>query len=77
LDDLDKSQVIYQIPLKCGMTYIGETGCFWQTRMTDYKGYIKGNNVKNSAILEHLLECSEVCGNGQPGVIWDSCDILG
>jgi hypothetical protein len=45
--------------------------------MTDDKGYIKGNNVRDSAILEHFLECSEVCGNDQTGTIWDSCVILG
>ena len=74
--DSDKTHVVYKIPLNCGKCYIGETGRKWKVRMSDHKGYIKGNNVRDSAILEHLLECSELCGEVHPGVEWDNCKLL-
>ena len=32
--------------------------------------------LRDSAILEHLVECKEICGINNPGVKWDECRIL-
>tara|TARA_B110001454_G_scaffold213642_1_gene232163 strand:- start:194 stop:1396 length:1203 start_codon:yes stop_codon:yes gene_type:complete len=76
VSDLQKSGVVYQIPLNCGKSYIGETDRLWQKRKEDHIGYLKGMNVRDSAILDHLLNCQKDCGHPSPGVMWDSCKIL-
>jgi hypothetical protein len=66
--DIKKFGVVYQIPLNCGKSYIGESGRLWGTRKDDHVGYIKGNNVRDSAVLEHLLDCNNQYGHTHPGV---------
>ena len=73
----EKSGVIYKIPLKCNKVYIGETGRLFGTRKAEHGKNINGNIVSDSAILEHLLECTVSCGEPHPGVLRDSCTILG
>ena len=72
-----KSGVVYEIPLNCGKIYIGETGRHWGKRRDEHIGYVRGYNVKDSAVLEHLVDCQDQCGHSNPGVKWDSCQILG
>ena len=72
----EKSNVVYNIPLKCGKVYIGETGRLFGTRKAEHKKYIIENKIRDSAILEHLLECTVSCGESSPGVLWDSCSIM-
>ena len=73
----EKAGVVYRIPLNCDREYVGETEKIWKTRKEQHKGYIKDGKIKDSAILEHLIDCSSICGIDNPGVNWDKCSILG
>ena len=59
--------VIYQIPCKeCSWTYIGETGCSFQTRKKEYirnvKNYPQGSNIANRSWKHgHAIDFENHC----------------
>ena len=77
MTDEEKSGVVYLIPLECGKCYVGESVKVFSIRKGQHENYIKDRKIKESAIYEHLVNCSQTCGINNPGVKWDSCKILG
>ena len=77
MKDEEKSGIVYQIPLKCGKTYVGESGKIWRIRQGQHRSYIRDKKLRDSAILEHLVDCQDTCGIDNPGVKWENCKILG
>lgn len=63
-----KIGVVYEMPLACGHVYIGQTGRYFNDRVTEHS---KNENNKDGS---SLLSCHvEECGNCFP--VWDQCAV--
>ena len=71
-----KRYVVYQVSLNCGKSYIGESGQLWEERKKQHLTAFKNNDEKKSAILEHVMECKNMCNENNPGVKWEEAKIL-
>ena len=76
MKDEEKSGVVYSVPLNCDKVYIGESVKVWKIRKGQHETYIRDKKIKESAIFEHLVNCSQTCGIANPGVKWSECKIL-
>ena len=76
IEDDDKKDCVYEIPLKCGKKYIGETKRLYKTRKNEHKDSINKREINKSAIFEHLVDCQNTCGMESPQVLWDQARVL-
>ena len=72
-----KKDVIYQVPLNCGKSYIGESGQLWEERKKQHMNAFNKKDIRQSAIFEHMTECGNLCGCSNPGAQWNNAKILG
>ena len=76
IEDSDKRGVVYEIPLQCGKTYLGETCRLFGQRKNEHNDCIMQKQVMKSAIFEHLSECHWTCGEARPRVLWSKTKVL-
>jgi Reverse transcriptase (RNA-dependent DNA polymerase) len=55
-----KKGVIYEIPMTCNKSYIGETGRQLKSRISEHKSACKFHHIEKSGIAEHCISCK--CG---------------
>lgn len=49
--------VVYDIPLRCGLSYVGQTGRCLNDRLLEHKRAVK-DNAQNSEIAKHVVDCN-------------------
>ena len=74
---LKKKDCIYQIPLNCGKSYIGETSQLWKERKRQHKEAFQNRHIRKSAVYEHMTICNQECGEKRPSVQWKNSKIIG
>ena len=57
-DPIDHTQFrgVYKIPCSCKISYIGETGCSFQTRLKEHGADIRKERIRSSALAEHVAK---------------------
>lgn len=62
------TNIVYQIPCKCGEIYIGQTCFNLQKRLNEHKSYVK-KKLKTSGIYLHTQKCNLT-------IDWDNSKVL-
>src|SRR5579863_9636060 len=52
------SSVVYEVPLSCGKSYIGQTGSCINTRLMQHEYNISKKKQDESLLVKHVMSCS-------------------
>ena len=47
---------VYKVSCSCEISYTGEIGCSFNTRLKEHKADIKNERIRTSALIEHSLK---------------------
>ncbi|CAN7983728.1 unnamed protein product [Ixodes hexagonus] len=64
-----RESVVYDIPMSCGFSYVGQTKRCVNDRLNEHKRAVK-NNAANSEIAKHIQECNNCVAE------WDGTLVL-